>query len=762
MSEIHPSRDKDFLAGGEKKGCCYSIGEPALIAGRMTVAICEGAATASSVYEATRIGTIVAFDRGNLKPVAQNIRRLSPDVAIIIAADNDQFTAGNPGLTDGEASAAAVGGFLAVPAFANLDGNPTDFNDLHAREGLPAVAVQIMSALAIKLPAPLPEPKQPADPVEKTKDQLKAERAATREAKVLAAQAHAKEYAANPGMFDGSKWFTILGHDHTSIYVYSNEMKLVVDHKITAWNKQCLVQIARPEFWQGFNVGPAVAGAKPPWDDCVAWLIDQAYRKGFYDPSMTRGRGAWLDEDRIVYHFGNMLMVDGVETEVTAIDSKYVYEQGKLLPPPADTALTDEEGRRIFEIAKMFRWTKPGSAVLLTGWIALAPICGALKWRPHAWITGAAGSGKSWILNEFVSVLMSGTAIFSQGNSTVAGIRQKLQSDALPVLFDESEQGDEKAEQRVQNVIALARQSSSESGAHTYKGTVTGEGQQFLIRSMFCLSSIAVHIKSDADRDRLTVMALRPRTDNSEADRWDEIKEALHWLKRDEDLPARLMRRALDLLPITQQNIEIFAAAAAKKFGSQREGDQYGALMAGAWSMVSGHVATPDQAMKRIEKYDWSEYVEHTETDDSAKALAALLGALIRGPRGESITVYELVCRASGQLVEGCGMEPKEAGNLLRRHGLAILKPNVKTHESFMFVSNTSSEVPKLLAGTPFAEDFKGHLLRNKAARRHDGTVSMNGTTHRGVEISLEAVLADEIPQTPTIQLEQCDGDAPF
>src|SRR3546814_4223950 len=123
----------------------------------------------------------------------------------------------------------------------------------------------------------------------------------------------------------------------------------------------------------------------------------------------------------------------------------------------------------------MFRWTKPGSAALLSGWVALAPLCGALRWRPHVWLTGGAGSGKTTVLNEYVHPLMAGCDLFAQGNSSEAGIRQELKADALPVLFDESEQNDEREAARVQAVLALNRQASTESEAKTFKGTARTE-----------------------------------------------------------------------------------------------------------------------------------------------------------------------------------------------------------------------------------------------------------------------------------------------
>ncbi len=91
--------------------------------------ICEGFATGSTIHEATGSTVFVSFSCGNLLPVAESIRAVEgTDRTIVICADNDRFTAGNPGLTHATAAAAAVGGLLAVPQFPGDEG--TDFNDL--------------------------------------------------------------------------------------------------------------------------------------------------------------------------------------------------------------------------------------------------------------------------------------------------------------------------------------------------------------------------------------------------------------------------------------------------------------------------------------------------------------------------------------------------------------------------------------------------------------------------------------------------------
>jgi putative DNA primase/helicase len=115
-------RDKDFM-GGRKAGLFFTIGEPS-----ETLLIAEGYATAATVHESTGHRVYVAFDRTNLKAVALTVRKLHPKARIIIAADNDRFTPGNPGLTDARAAALAVDGLVSMPEFPEVvDG--TDWND---------------------------------------------------------------------------------------------------------------------------------------------------------------------------------------------------------------------------------------------------------------------------------------------------------------------------------------------------------------------------------------------------------------------------------------------------------------------------------------------------------------------------------------------------------------------------------------------------------------------------------------------------------
>lgn len=123
------------LTGGEKRGCYFALGTL-----DQTVVVAEGFATGASIRACTGHAVAVALDRGNLKAVAQTLRLKLPSVKIIIAADDDYQTTGNPGLADAKNAAQAVGGTVALPVFKEprQDGT-TDFNDLHTTEGMDAV-----------------------------------------------------------------------------------------------------------------------------------------------------------------------------------------------------------------------------------------------------------------------------------------------------------------------------------------------------------------------------------------------------------------------------------------------------------------------------------------------------------------------------------------------------------------------------------------------------------------------------------------------
>jgi phage/plasmid primase-like uncharacterized protein len=140
---------KKFLFGGRIRGGFFAIGRPADV-----ILVGEGYATCASAHEATGYPVAVAFDCGNLRAVAEALRAKFPSARIVLLADDDYSTIGNPGVAKAREAADAIGGVIAVPEFgpARPDGFK-DFNDMVKFAGAAAVKEVIEAALAVK-----PEP----------------------------------------------------------------------------------------------------------------------------------------------------------------------------------------------------------------------------------------------------------------------------------------------------------------------------------------------------------------------------------------------------------------------------------------------------------------------------------------------------------------------------------------------------------------------------------------------------------------------------
>lgn len=147
--------DKEFWPKGLiKKGHFHLLG---MASGAPVVLVAEGYATAASLFEATGLPVAVAFDAGNLAPVAAVLHARYKTARLLVCADDDKFSEGNPGVTCASAAAMEVGGAFVVPAFADEAARQaafdtkgaklTDFNDLHALEGLHVVRVQVEARL---------------------------------------------------------------------------------------------------------------------------------------------------------------------------------------------------------------------------------------------------------------------------------------------------------------------------------------------------------------------------------------------------------------------------------------------------------------------------------------------------------------------------------------------------------------------------------------------------------------------------------------
>lgn len=530
--------------------------------------------------------------------------------------------------------------------------------------------------------------------------------------------------------------FKALGYDHGVFYYLARGGQQVIELSGSAHTKNNLLMLAPLHWWEreyrggkkeeGFNVAMAANA-----------LMRACERAGVYDPSRVRGRGAWWDDGKAVIHLGDRVVIDGEQYDIHRVRSRYVYEAAPPMRAALDNPLSTREAYALVELCQMLQWEKPIDALLLAGWCVVAPVCGALAWRPHIWITGGAGSGKSWTMDNIVRRVLGDTALAVQSETTEAGLRQTLGHDAMPVVFDEAESEDQRAQQRIQNVMALMRQASSEGGAAILKGSATGASKAYRIRSCFAFSSIGVGLQQHADHTRVTVLALtKDHTISNEerAERFARLQEK--WLKTlTPEFVERLQARTIRLIPEIRRNAETFAVAGSMVLGNRRSGDQIGALLAGAYALHSSKAISLEEATAWLKQQDWEDTTATQERRDELACLQHLMEYIVKvqGVQKQlDRTLGELVDAAEGGLDDE--LTRSMAEDALKRYGMRV-------YGDKLLISNTSSALKKILANTPWATNWGRVLKRIDGAETTDPIRIGPGSTSRATAIPVRLVV---------------------
>ena len=381
--------------------------------------VCEGWATGWTIAQATKNVVVVAFSKDGLLPVTQRLQKQFSMAKFVIAADNDRWTTGqqkkgepgipNPGVIYARAAAEETGSALVIPDFEDLTGRPTDFDDLRMREGMEVVKAWLDPRMAKEAVT---------DPLE-TK---------------------AEQEAEAPGV-DEPEWirsapFRCLGVD-TSVYYYMTKaIGQVVGIPASGHTNEGRMMELSPNIAWWEQHFPSKRGID--WRLARGAVMSYCQLAGIYDPDRIRGRGCHRNDDgKLVMHLGDRLLPPH-KAKYTAPETydgeNRIYPRARRLAGPAGSdPMTLVETRNLLTMFESRAWEDGAAGALLAGWTVLAPFCGWLQWRPHVWVTGPRGCGKSTIIDSMVKPLLGSMCLVSEGMTTEAGLRHHLKNDVLPV-----------------------------------------------------------------------------------------------------------------------------------------------------------------------------------------------------------------------------------------------------------------------------------------------------------------------------------------
>lgn len=540
--------------------------------------------------------------------------------------------------------------------------------------------------------------------------------------------------------------------ENSSVNVYYSFMRnQVIELSASAHTKQSLIMLMPEDVWKACFPEKISEGEVVKWslDAAINYMFRRSESLPKYEPKSVRKGGCWWDSERVVMHMGSHLLVDSEPVAFKDFQTKYIYQSATSLD--FDHKLSSDVGELKFieDVARSFVWRNPASYKFLCGWIVLAPICGLLDWRPHMWISGSSGCGKSTVINDFVAPLLGGIALRPNGSSTEAGIRQNLNGDVVPVVIDEAEGFDQKSREEIQSIIKLARLASCNSTGEISKGQPNGKVVKYLIRSMFAFAAVNQSIKMDQDENRAVLLELSVPTMIMSYERaeksWRILQTKLANIN--EILGKKLIIRTLSLANKIVEGMQIVKKAVSKQAENARLGDTYGVLLTGYWFLMHDEPPTEEEADDMAASIDWSAYIDRERNDgsnDADECLSSIMQVQVRGEIGNRPTTCTLgdltakvYFRSETQWDSPnylSDSEVKDIKSILGRYGLKI-------EEGGLLIANNSEALTKGLRETAYGGGWKTNLQRIKGAKKTKKIAYFAaGIRSRFVEIPWESV----------------------
>lgn len=510
-------------------------------------------------------------------------------------------------------------------------------------------------------------------------------------------QKSAEETAALVDLFDAHvKCLGVMDKDY--FYITSSNRQLL---RISNHSNQALLNLMPREFWM--EMFPAESVAKPvDWEAAASFLIHKSLRVGLFNQEKVRGIGAWSENGKLVLHLGNYLLCEGEKIELMEFKGKNFYRLGINHPAPTETEASLTDCQILVDTCKKPSWKNPGSGILFAGQLALLRISGALPWRPHGWISGPSGCGKSTILNTLGYRMAGDWKIVPQADSTGVGIRQELEVDSLPVLFDEIESEGKKAEMRVTGVVELARQSSFESQGRIFKGTPDGRGLQYKINSMFLLASIGVNLTQEADLTRFVIYELKRPDTKLTALEFERCLDAVS-----DEIADRIFSRVVGRYSDLIKNYELLRARIAK-LSTQRHGQQYGMLLAGYSVLVKDGVLSVVEADALISQIEIQERTsEISEESAEQTCLQRLLTGRIRFQLTDNAVPTEMPIQ---KIIELAKFDAN-VQDRMEEYGLAL-------KNDCLIVASRSQALEGLFQDTAWNKNWNRSLVRIEGSKK--------------------------------------------
>ena len=242
------------------------------------------------------------------------------------------------------------------------------------------------------------------------------------------------------------------------------------------------------------------------------------------------GRGlsfdTFKDNQIMVFSTGGRVVglgdMQGKEFDIFSKNLRHRYTHGQKLPFSYYTPRSGMpenlcgSAKSLVEAVCNLTWKGELDGYMMCGYLVTALVGGCLNFRPQLWVTGASGTGKTWmteqLLQPFFGIYMKGTS----AQFTKAGVQRMIGSDSLPFIIDEAESRTQNDQKTLDEILSIVRTSTQKSQAQV-KANIQNDGVSYYMpRASFILLSNAERLPTHADKNRFVNLSLRPAESEDE------------------------------------------------------------------------------------------------------------------------------------------------------------------------------------------------------------------------------------------------------
>lgn len=498
--------------------------------------------------------------------------------------------------------------------------------------------------------------------------------------------------------------FRCIGYTDTAYYFLLGRQRLPYSIDKGSFTASRVGELAPAEWWG--QVGAVTRESNIDVGRAQKWIHYEQGKRGFFRPENLRGAGVWREGGEVVVNDGERIVhQDGASIDLSEYEGPSAYIRsmasfGDMTGEAADA----QEGRVLAELIRVQGFSNRMQALAVLGWSLIAPFGGVLHWRPHLWISGRKGTGKSWVMDNIVTPLCGPFAHTGSGKDTEAGIRRTLNQDARPVILDEMEPKNKNARENVSKILDLMRNASSDSSARVTMASGSEGTTSFLIRSCFCFASVNIQGGEGAAVDsRIIIAELRQPTDERA-----KIDRSLTLYGKCMAHPERYRRRIFRALPRILEDIEWLRDHLLSSMGERREADMWAPILAAAWAVQS------DDSVREAGKWLASFVEEHKKNgheteEDEDRVVEHILSAQVRLDDTKTRTIAEILGDAEKSLTDH-GFD--WANDLLSRNGLKLREID---GVRILCIATKADQITRILSDTPYATGYDAQIKRNPA-----------------------------------------------